>query len=78
MTREQAEARCARLAAEDPDRETHRFIPRDNGDGTWSVAKVGLPPTADPVGTETRADEKPPTADDPRTAQSRNAPWGPA
>ena len=78
MTREAAEARCAELARTDPDRETHRFVPREDVNGRWSVAKVGLPPAGGPLTPETRADEKPLTADDPRTPQSRNAPWSPA
>ena len=78
VTREEAETECARLAREHPDRETHRFVPRQGSDGVWSVAKVGLAPLPDgPVGAETRADEKPPTPDDPRDSYSRNVgPWG--
>ena len=78
MTREEAQAECARLAKEHPDRETHRFVPRQGPDDVWSVAKIGLAPLPDePLGQEVRADEKPPTADDPRDSHSRNTggPW---
>jgi hypothetical protein len=72
MTRAEAEAQCTKLAAEHPDRETHRWIPREETGGGWSVVKVGLPP-ADPAKTaETRADEKPATADDPRSTAMQN------
>ena len=78
MTHEEAQAECARLAEEHPDRETHRFLPREGDDGAWNVVKIGLPPVPDePLGQETRADEKPPTGDDPRDTYSRNVggPW---
>ena len=71
-------AECARLAKEHPDRETHRFVPRQGVDDVWAVAKIGLAPLPDkPLGQETRADERPPTPDDPRDSHSRNAggPW---
>jgi hypothetical protein len=61
MTREEAQAECAKLAKEHPDRETHRFVPRKTEDGTWAVAKVGLPPVAaKPLGREARINQKPP------------------
>lgn len=56
---------CARLAAEHPDRHTHRWVPAKRG-GEWAVAKIGLPPPADDTTAEVRADEKPPTPDDVR------------
>ena len=79
MTQEEAQAECARLAEEHPDRETHRFLPREGEDGAWSVVKIGLPPVlVEPLGQETRADEKPSTPDDPRDSLSRNVgPWVP-
>ncbi|MCB0876235.1 MAG: hypothetical protein KDB46_08575 [Solirubrobacterales bacterium] len=71
-TREEAEEACGRLARTHPDRKTHSFLPRRRGDG-WAVAKVALAPPAHQLGTETRADERPPTPDDPRSAHYRNA-----
>ena len=75
-TKEAAEAACARLAASHADRETHQFLPQRR-EGGWVVVKVALPPPADNLGTETRADERPSTPDDPRTSHDRNAggPW---
>lgn len=62
MTRDEAKAECARLAKEHPDRETHRFVPREVEEGIWAVAKVGLPPvTAKPPGQEARVNQKPPS-----------------
>jgi hypothetical protein len=74
MNRVEAKAECARLAAESPDRDTHRWVPRDDGDGSWSVVRIGLPPASQPTIAERRADERPPTPDDPRTATQQNVP----
>lgn len=71
MTESEARAACERLAAEHPDRATHRWVPRQGEDGSWAVARVALAPTG-PLTTETRADEAPPNADDPRTAAMQN------
>jgi hypothetical protein len=72
MTRAEAERECARLAAEHPDRMTHSWFPRRGPEGTWSVAKIGIPPLESSNTAETRADEKPPTADDPRAPAWRD------
>jgi hypothetical protein len=74
MTRGDAELECGRLSAEHPDRATHRWFPKDEGNGGWVVVKVPAPAgtRVDPLSTEIRADEKPPTADDPRTSYARN------
>jgi hypothetical protein len=72
MTRAEAEAECERLRTESPERHTHRWVPVEEADGDWRVAKIGLPPVDEETGTEVRADEKPPTPDDPRTAATRD------
>jgi hypothetical protein len=67
MIRAEAEAECQRLAAESPERDTHRWVPVEEEDGEWRVAKIGLAPADEEIsGTEVRADERPPTPDDPR------------
>ena len=71
MTRDEAEREAERLAAEHQDRKTHRFIAREQDDGSWAVVKVGLPPLGE-LTPETRVEEKPPTADDPRTVSQQN------
>ena len=43
MTREEAEREVERLSREHPDRETHKFVAREEDDGSWSVAKVAVP-----------------------------------
>jgi len=50
----------------------------EEADGDWRVAKIGLaPPDEEVTGTEIRADERPPTSDDPRTSGVRDIrPWG--
>jgi hypothetical protein len=72
MTRGEAERECARLAAEHADRQTHQWHPRQEPDGAWSVVKIALAPTDPNRQAETRAEEKPPTADDPRSAAAQN------
>jgi hypothetical protein len=74
MTRSEAEAECRRLANESPDRRKHRWVPREDGDGGWSVVRIGLPPQQQPSATETRADERPATPDDPRPSTWQNVP----
>jgi hypothetical protein len=66
MTHAEAARECARLAAEHPDRQTHQWHPRRHPDGGWSVVKIALPPTDPNWHAALRADEKPPTPDDPR------------
>ena len=79
MTRQEAEQACKTLAEEHPDRETHRWVPHQAADGTWDVAKIGLPPQTDESTAETRADERPPTPDDPRPMRDIGGPGvGPA
>ena len=71
MTEAEAREACARLAAEHPDRETHQWHPRQEPDDSWSVIKIALPPSQ-PSTPETRAEERPPTADDPRSSSMQN------
>jgi hypothetical protein len=76
MTHEEAEQACNRLAAEHPDRETHRWVPHQAKDGSWDVAKIALAPSDDEnLTAETRADEKPPTGDDPRSRSDLGPPY---
>ena len=74
MTREEAEALCAKYAAEHPDRKKAQWIPQEQGAGEWVVVRVGIP--APDTTEEIQADERPPTPDDPRDAHMRNiGPW---
>jgi hypothetical protein len=68
MNEVEAKEACARLAAEHPDRHTHRWVPTKRGE-EWAVAKIGLPPQKDTVA-ELRADERPPTPDAPPNADA--------
>ena len=81
MKREEAEAEARRLQAEHPERAGYRWFAREaDGDRGWEVVRVAVPPgtRVDPLSTEIRADEKPPTPDDPRTTFDRNVggPYG--
>ena len=71
MTEDEARETCAQLAAEHPDRETHQWRPRQEADGSWSVMKIALPPSG-PTTPETRAEERPATGEDPRSASMQN------
>lgn len=71
MTREEAEALCARNAAEHPDRKVAQWRPQQQPDGTWTAVRVDFPPAPETTA-EQRADERPPTPDDPRTAAMQN------
>lgn len=77
MTEREARNLCARLADEHPDRLTHQWIPSQR-DGEWQVAKISVPPANPDRTAEVRADERPPTPDDPRSALTRLIPpYGP-
>jgi hypothetical protein len=78
MTREEAEAMSAQLAAEHPDRATHQWRPRQDASGGWDVVKIALAAAdSGELHAETRADELPSPADDPRSSHDRNVggPW---
>jgi hypothetical protein len=77
MDRREADELCARLAAEHPDREAYRWIARADGDGGWSVVKIGLPPVKDQqLQAEHSGDEGPPTAVDSRQSSRIVPPFG--
>jgi hypothetical protein len=65
MNEQEAKERCTQLAAEHPDRATHRWVAIQSKDGEWQVAKINLPPANPPTGTETRV-TKSEGGDDPR------------
>ena len=67
MNEVEAKEACAQLAAEHPDRHTHRWVPTKRGE-EWAVAKIGLPPQGDTIA-EVRADERPPTPDAPPNSE---------
>ena len=71
MTETEAREACARFAAEHADRNTHRWRPRQEPHGSWSIVKIALAPEG-PLRAEVRAEEKPPTADDPRSTATQN------
>ncbi|HYP48216.1 MAG TPA: hypothetical protein VEQ61_06220 [Thermoleophilaceae bacterium] len=79
MTRSEAEASAKRLAEEHPDRATHRWVAREDPDGSWSVVKVKLPPgmRVEPLSTTVEAKPKPPQPGDPRPTYDRDVggPW---
>lgn len=50
MTEEEAREKCSALAANDPERFTHSWVPREGEGGDWSIVKLAVPSP----GTETR------------------------
>lgn len=77
MDEKQAKERCAALAAESPDRETHSWIPREGADGVWSIVKLAVPSPKTPETTTTQSGDSQGIKDDPRPAMEQNVPpWG--
>jgi hypothetical protein len=75
VTRADAEEQRERLAHEHPERSTHTWLLRQNGDD-WSVVKVPRLPgaSAHPLTASVAAESRPAQADDPRPANERNIP----
>jgi hypothetical protein len=73
MNREQAERQRERVGAEHPEA---TWLIAEQGPGDWAVVRVGLTPVDGPAGSATEARPKPDYAEDPRSAQVRNAPYG--
>jgi hypothetical protein len=71
LSEQRAKEIAAHLGATHAQRETHQWMPRRTESG-WQVVKVALPPPADNLATETRADEQPDVGDDPRGGTNRN------
>ncbi len=79
MTRAEAEERARTLQAEDPQRETHRFVARPTPDGSWQVVKVDLPQHLRHEKLTPTIEERPRPSrpDDPRTGHERRVPGFP-
>jgi hypothetical protein len=77
MTREEALAKCRRLAQEHADRATHSWLPKPLAGDEWTVVKVAAAGPR-PVATTQEAKPRPPLADDPRPALWRDVggPYG--
>ena len=76
MDRAAAEDEARRLAAEHPDRQTHRWVARERAAGAWEVVKLKMPPgmRVDPVTATVETKPKPPQPEDPRSPGTRNLP----
>ncbi len=74
MTEQQARVRCAELAESSPERKTHSWIAREDGDGDWSVVRLALPPAAPPEGVASKSPDSKGIGDDPRNAMEQNFP----
>jgi hypothetical protein len=72
-TRAEAEAFCREREEAGPD---GSWMPFESA-GRWTAVRTNLPRNEDLTGSATAAKPKPPEADDPRTPQQRDAPWGP-
>jgi hypothetical protein len=79
MTRAEAEERARTLQAEDPDRDTHRFVARPGPDGDWQVVKFALPANLrqGKLTPTIEARPRPSHADDPRTGNEQRMPGMP-
>ena len=76
MTRAEAEERARTLQAEDPERDTHRFVARPAPDGDWQVVKVALPKglRQEKLTATIESRPRPSHADDPRTGNEQRLP----
>jgi len=76
MDEREAQELCGKLAAEHPDRDTHRWIARADDAGEWSVVKIGLPPIIDLKLSTTSGSESEgqPAGEDPGPPLFRNIP----
>jgi len=79
VTRAEAEERARTLQAEDPERDTHRFIARPDSEGGWQVVKVEVPQHLRNEKLTPTIEERPrPShADDPRTFDEQRTPGFP-
>jgi hypothetical protein len=62
MRRDEAAARSEQLNREHPDRATHRWFPREDGSGEWTVARVAVGPQSAPTGSAQPPKQQPPDA----------------
>jgi hypothetical protein len=76
MNRAEAEERARTLQAEDPQRDTHRFVARPGSGGGWQVVKVELPEMLrrGKLTPEIEARPRPSHPDDPRTGNEQRMP----
>jgi hypothetical protein len=72
MNREEAERERERMATDNPD---VTWLVAEQEPGDWAVVKVGLVPGDSNAVETTEERPRPPTADDPRTAQQQNVPF---
>ena len=73
MTHEEAELKRDEMARKHPD---VTWLVAEPEPGTWQVVRIGLKPADTVAGAGVEGRPKPPTADDPRSAQSQNfSPW---
>jgi hypothetical protein len=75
VTRAEAEERARTLQAEDPERDTHRFIARPDSEGGWQVVKVEVPRRLRHGKLTPTTEERPRPShpDDPRTGHEQRA-----
>ncbi len=71
LSEQRAKEISAHMGATHKDRETHQWMPRRTDNG-WQVVKISVPPPADNLTTETRADERPEVGEDPRSSGNKN------
>ena len=76
MTRAEAEERARTLQAEDPERDTHRFIARPGPNGSWQVVRVEVPQHLRNEKLTPAIEERPRPShpDDPRTSHEQRVP----
>jgi hypothetical protein len=76
MERADAQELAARLGQEHPERARYRWLAREQADGGWTVVKVALPSSRQPVNTAVEARPRPPYDDSKQPWESAGGlPW---
>jgi hypothetical protein len=71
VNEQEAKNRCAELARTHPERDTTNWVPVEQRDNTWAVARIPLPPPIDPQ--QTRGTHREPS---PQEGEDlRGKPW---
>jgi hypothetical protein len=74
MRKDEAQARAEQLNREHPDRATHRWFPREDGSGGWTVARVAIGALGRPTGT-LQPSKPEPTHEVPGSMPGGVSPW---
>jgi hypothetical protein len=73
MTEDEARTKCADLTANDPNRFTHSWVPRESENGVWSIVKLAIPSPGSETRIATTEEDEVAIKSDPRQPIVKNA-----